>query len=79
MMGRWSPSPEQIELVIDCVTARLPLGKAAELLGVGPRTVWIFARRIGMPFPAPAGRSRAPKTPCESILGERYLKEEARP
>jgi hypothetical protein len=60
--GRWSPSPEQVELVIDCAVARMPLEKAAELLGVGPRTVWIFARRHGMPFPAPALKVRAPET-----------------
>jgi hypothetical protein len=36
--GRWHPSPEQVELVIDCSTARMPLEKAAELLGVKPRT-----------------------------------------
>jgi hypothetical protein len=59
--GRWSASPEQIELVLDCARARMSLEKTAELLGVGPRTVWIFARRHGMLFPAPAGLARAAK------------------
>ena len=68
--GRWHPSPAQVELVIDCLTAKMPLEKAAELLGVGPRTIWIFARRIGRPFPARVGRSRgcgdghAPPSSC---------------
>jgi hypothetical protein len=61
--GRWHPSPAQVELVIDCLTAKMPLEKAAELLGVGPRTIWIFARRIGRPFPARVGRSRTAETP----------------
>jgi hypothetical protein len=56
--GRWSPSPEQIELVIDCSTARMPLEKAAELLGVKPRTIWLYGKRHGMAFPAPRGRPR---------------------
>jgi hypothetical protein len=59
LRGRWHPSPQQISLAIDCAVARMPLEKAAKLLHVKPRTVWPFGRRFGMPFPAPAGRSRA--------------------
>jgi hypothetical protein len=51
--GRWSPTVEQISLCIDCAAARVPLEKAAELVGVKPRTLRSFAKRIG---PVPAGR-----------------------
>jgi hypothetical protein len=34
LRGRWAPSSEQIELVIDCAVARMPIVKAAELLGI---------------------------------------------
>lgn len=50
LRGRWSPSPEQISLCIDCATARMPITRAAELLGIGPRTLWIFAKRSGLPI-----------------------------
>lgn len=40
--GRWYPTPKQISIAIDCAVARMPIGKAAELLGVGPRTLWLF-------------------------------------
>jgi hypothetical protein len=73
--GRWAPSPEQIELVIDCATAKVPLEKAAELVGVKPRTVRIFSRRIGRPFPACVGRSGTGKTaaPASPRPGRRFL------
>ena len=45
--GRWAPSPEQISLAIDCATAKMPIDKAAELIGVRPRTLWLFAKRVG--------------------------------
>jgi hypothetical protein len=45
--GRWSPSREQISLAIDC--SRMPITRAAELIGVGPRTLWLFAKRVGLP------------------------------
>jgi hypothetical protein len=35
--GRWSPSPAQIELVLDCVKARMSLEKTAELCGVAAK------------------------------------------
>jgi hypothetical protein len=57
--GRWSPSPEQISVAIDCAVARMPLEKAAELLGIKPRTAfWVFARRIGLPGIFGAWRDR---------------------
>jgi hypothetical protein len=46
MKGRWSPSPAQISVAIDCAIARMPIARAAELLGIGPRTLWIFTRRL---------------------------------
>jgi hypothetical protein len=68
--GKWHPTAAQVELVLDCVNARLPLEKAAALLNVGPRTISIFARRHGLPFPAPykpvssgSGGSRTAETP----------------
>jgi hypothetical protein len=69
--GRWSPSPEQISLAVDYATSRMPITRAAELLGVGPRTLWLFARRIGLPIfaaweglPACVAGSRTAKTPA---------------
>jgi hypothetical protein len=59
---RWEPSSEQLATLVDCSVARLPLVKAAELIGVGPRTLRGFSRRHGMPFPAPALKVRAPET-----------------
>jgi hypothetical protein len=65
--GRWSPSPAQIELVLDCAKARLSLEKTAALLGVGPRTVELFVKRHGLrsgPAKAAApARSSKPETP----------------
>jgi hypothetical protein len=67
---RWSPTPQQISLAIDCATARMPITRAAELLGVGPRTLWIFVKRLGLPGlfdvwqqqdrPPCVGRAKAP-------------------
>jgi hypothetical protein len=57
--GRWSPTQQQISLALDCAAARMPIARAAELLGVGPRTLWIFAKRVGLPvFDAWKGRPR---------------------
>jgi hypothetical protein len=61
LRNRWHPSSAQIALLVDCATARMPVEKAAELLGVKPRTIWIFGKRVGRPFPAPPGRSRGPE------------------
>jgi hypothetical protein len=47
--GRWHPSPEQISIALDCVVARVPITRAAELIGIKPRTLWVFARRINLP------------------------------
>ena len=44
---RWQPSPEQIALAIDCAVARVPIERAAVLLGIKPRTLQSFCRRIG--------------------------------
>jgi hypothetical protein len=62
--GRWTPSSEQIALAVDCAVARVPLEKAAELIGVRPRTLWMFAKRIGRPFPARVVAPRTPETPA---------------
>jgi hypothetical protein len=45
--GRWNPTPEQISVAIDCAdaVARVPLEKAAELIGVRPRTLRSFSKR----------------------------------
>jgi hypothetical protein len=61
--GRWHPSQEQISLAIDCAVARMPIGKAAGLLGVGPRTLWLFAKRAGLPDIFGAWREVAPGRP----------------
>jgi hypothetical protein len=58
LRGRWSPTPEHINTLIDCSVARMSVERTAQLLGVGPRTIRIFANRLGRPFAAPAGRSR---------------------
>jgi hypothetical protein len=44
---RWNPTPEQISVAVDCAVARVPLEKAAELIGVRPRTLRSFSKRIG--------------------------------
>src|SRR3977135_348686 len=46
---RWSPTQQQISVAIDCAVARMPITRAAELLGIGPRTLWIFVKRLGLP------------------------------
>ena len=43
---RWKPSPDQISLAIDCATARVSIGSAAALLGISPRTMRSFLRRL---------------------------------
>jgi hypothetical protein len=69
--GRWSPSSQQISLAIDCAVARMPIARAAEILGVGPRTVWLWARRIDLPvFDAWRARPRyvpPPRDRCGSL------------
>jgi hypothetical protein len=47
--GRWHPTPEQISVAIDCAVARMPITRAAGLIGIGPRTLWLFAKRAGSP------------------------------
>jgi hypothetical protein len=49
LRGRWHPTPEQISLAIDCATSRMPITRAAELIGIKPRTLWIFSKRVGLP------------------------------
>ncbi len=74
LRGRWHPSSEQISLAIDCAAARMPIDRAAVLLGVGPRTVWIWARRIRLPlFDAWRDRPRyvpPPRGSCGSRTAE---------
>jgi hypothetical protein len=58
---RWNPSSEQIALAIDCAVARVPLDRAAALLGIKPRTLRSFLKRIEAaraqkPISAPDGR-----------------------
>jgi hypothetical protein len=43
---RWKPSSEQIAIAIDCAVARISLERAAALLGVKPRTLRGFLKRI---------------------------------
>lgn len=43
---RWKPMPTQIGVAIDCQTARVPLGTAAVLLGISPRTLRAFQLRL---------------------------------
>ncbi|MDQ6868817.1 MAG: hypothetical protein M3178_10590 [Pseudomonadota bacterium] len=45
-MARWKPSSKQIAVVIDCEVARVPLDRAAALLGVKPRTLRGFLKRL---------------------------------
>jgi hypothetical protein len=47
--GRWDPTKQQISLAIDAAIARMPLDRAAELIGIRPRTLWIFTRRVDLP------------------------------
>jgi hypothetical protein len=46
MRAKWKPSPEQLEAAIDAAVARVPVERAAELLGVKPRTLRSFCRRL---------------------------------
>jgi hypothetical protein len=76
----WSPSPEQIELVIDCVTARLAAARE------GRRTPWRWAahgldlRQAHWDAISRAGGAvQGAQNAVREHLGERYLKEEARP
>ena len=46
--GRWNPSPDQISIAIDAATARLSLVQAAKVVGVGPRSLWLFCRRLNL-------------------------------
>jgi hypothetical protein len=66
LRGRWAPTPQQISLAIDCAVARMPIVKAAELLGVGPRTLWVFTRRVGLPGIFGAWRDRPRYVPVSS-------------
>ena len=91
LRGRWHPSPEQISLALDCAAARMPIDRAAGLLGIGPRTLWIFAKRVGLPvfavwkgIPARVAGSRTAKMPAPVVFpflspkGRRFLMVAAR-
>jgi len=43
---RWKPLPKQISVAIDCATARVSIGSSAALLGISPRTLRVFLRRL---------------------------------
>jgi hypothetical protein len=43
---RWEPSSEQLATIVDCSVARMPLERTAELIGVWPRTLRSFSRRV---------------------------------
>jgi hypothetical protein len=47
---RWSPTSQQISIAIDCAAARMPITRAAELIGIGSRTLWIYAKRTCLPI-----------------------------
>jgi hypothetical protein len=64
--GRWHPGQQQISLAIDLAVARMPIEKAAELLNIGPRTLWLFARRTGMTGIFAAWRDRPRYKPVSS-------------
>jgi hypothetical protein len=42
----WKPSSAQLATIVDCSVARMPLEKAAALIGVGPRTLRSFSKRV---------------------------------
>jgi hypothetical protein len=46
--GRWNPTPEQISVAVDCAVARMPVTRAAQLIGISPRTLRAFPKRIGV-------------------------------
>ena len=69
LRGRWSPSREQISLAIDCAAARMPISKAAELLGIKPRSLWIFTRRVNLPGLFGAWKDRPRYVPVSRVSG----------
>jgi hypothetical protein len=89
--GRWHPTPQQISLAIDCAAAKLPLEKAAGIVGIAPRTLWGFTRRIDLPgifgtwrdrprhkaiSAGPAG-SVAPQTAVPAMAGSNLSRRQA--
>jgi hypothetical protein len=73
--GRWSPTKQQISIAIDAAIARMPLDRAAELIGIGPRTLWIFTRRVGLPGIFKAWKDRPRYVPVSSgVAGSRTPK-----
>ena len=63
---RWNPTPEQISVAVDCAVARVPLEKAAELIGVRPRTLRSFTldhARVDQ-----ANTAGAKRIPCSKSL-----------
>jgi hypothetical protein len=69
LRGRRSPSLEQISLATDCAVGRMPIVKAAELIGVAPRTLWLFAKRINLPGIFGAWKDRPRYVPVSSASG----------
>jgi hypothetical protein len=69
LRGRWHPTVSQISIAIDCATAKMPLGKAAELHGIKPRSLWIFARRLGLPTLFKVWENRPRYVPVSSGAG----------
>jgi hypothetical protein len=71
LRDRWNPTPEQISIAIDCAVARMPITRAAELVGVGPRTLWLFTKRVGLPGIFGAWKDR-PRYVSVSSVGQSH-------
>jgi hypothetical protein len=69
LRGRWNPTSEQISVLIDCAAARMPITRAAELVGIAPRALWLFVRRIGLPGLFGAWKDRPRYKPISSASG----------
>jgi hypothetical protein len=67
--GKWHPSRDQISLAIDLAVARMPLDRAAELLNIKPRTLWIFSKRVGLPGIFDAWKNRPRYVPVSRASG----------
>jgi hypothetical protein len=67
--GRWDSSLEQISVAIDCAVARMSIEKAAELVGVKPRTLWLFSKRVGLPGIFDAWKARPRYMPISRVSG----------
>jgi hypothetical protein len=50
---RWSPTMEQAELLIDCLTARLPAARIAQRLNIDTNTLIRYLERLAAARDAP--------------------------